>query len=66
TFSLTAMMPRTNVSQCNTSPQCCNFVAPYNNPAITSMTSKLGVVVSAVDATVGMFCAPISVLAAGG
>ncbi|TFK65760.1 fungal hydrophobin [Pluteus cervinus] len=54
-------------SQCNTgSIQCCDSVESANSASAVALFGLLGIVVSDVEALVGITCTPITVIGAGG
>ncbi|EIN05020.1 fungal hydrophobin, partial [Punctularia strigosozonata HHB-11173 SS5] len=62
----TAVPTATTASQCNTgSIQCCNSVQNASSSNSNFLLGLLGIVVSGVDALVGITCSPITVIGLG-
>lgn len=54
-------------AQCNTgSLLCCNSVQPASSPAASKLLDLLNIVLSDVNAAVGITCSPVQVIGVGG
>jgi len=64
TVTVTTQSPApTTISQCNTGDaQCCDSTLDQNNVVATTLLGLLGVVVSGVDALLGVSCSPVSLI----
>lgn len=68
TITVTATPTATTISECNAgAAQCCNSVQSASSGGLASiLAGLLGIVLSGVDANVGLDCSPISVIGVGG
>nr|ABB84487.1 HGFI [Grifola frondosa]ABO42329.1 hydrophobin [Grifola frondosa] len=65
-FAVLAAATPVRRQQCTTGQlQCCESTSTANDPATSELLGLIGVVISDVDALVGLTCSPISVIGVG-
>ncbi|KAI0330327.1 fungal hydrophobin [Cubamyces sp. BRFM 1775] len=67
TTTITVSPPApTGGNTCSTGPiQCCQSVGKASDPAFNALLGLLGIVLSGVDALMGLQCSPLSIVGAG-